>query len=308
MNKQHDSIKFTKEHAVDNQLGFLDAMVKCKSNEVSTTVYRKPTHTDQYLNYNSNHPRRHKASVVWSLATRAYLYCNTEDDLQAELRHVRKALSANGYPEWFVDMHINKAFFRIINKDESGRKEKKQLQDQKMILISLPYINGWSEKLSKLCGSFGVEVLHKPFSSIRSHLRSAKDKLFPSQRRNVVYSIPCHDCDKVYIGETGRQEGTRMKEHKKNFRVGSSLSGPAIHCKDGHKMNWEGVKHLAREPNADKRRILERIKIHQNPYNFCLREQQRDIHPDWLTIYDREDKNQPEDNHSNSVRRPRPSG
>ena len=24
-----------------------------------------------------------------------------------------------------------------------------------------------------------------------------------------------------------------------------------MHCKEGHQMNWEGVKHLAREPNAD---------------------------------------------------------
>jgi len=289
MNKQHGNIKFTKEHAKNNQLGFLDALAVCKGREVSTTVYRKPTHTDQYLNYNSNHPQRHKASVVWSLATRAFLYCDTEDELQAELKHVKTALAANGYPAWFVNWHIKKAFLRITNKEAKGDKKEGQLQDKDQITISLPYINGFSEQLGKLCKPFGVTVLHRPYSSIRSHLRSAKDRLLPSQKRNVVYSIPCQNCDKVYIGETGRQECTRMKEHKRNILVGSQSSGPALHCKDGHQMDWEGVKHLAREPNMGRRKIIERIKIHQSPNNFCIVEQQRDIHPEWFTVYQRED-------------------
>ena len=32
----------------------------------------------------------------------------------------------------------------------------------------------------------------------------------------VVYEIPCKSCETVYIGETGRNFGTRLNEHMKD--------------------------------------------------------------------------------------------
>jgi len=34
-----------------------------------------------------------------------------------------------------------------------------------------------------------------------------------------VYRIPCKNCDKAYIGETGRTFGVRMKEHQKEVEA-----------------------------------------------------------------------------------------
>ncbi|XP_072436559.1 uncharacterized protein [Chiloscyllium punctatum] len=54
-------IRFTREEEKDNQLPFLDVMVQRTPNgEFTTKVYRKATHTDQVLNYESNHPNTHK--------------------------------------------------------------------------------------------------------------------------------------------------------------------------------------------------------------------------------------------------------
>ena len=41
-----------------------------------------------------------------------------------------------------------------------------------------------------------------------------KDKKEPRETTDVVYSIPCKNCDKQYIGETGRKFGLRVDEHK----------------------------------------------------------------------------------------------
>jgi len=34
-----------------------------------------------------------------------------------------------------------------------------------------------------------------------------------------LYRISCKNCDKVYIGETGRSFGVRMKEHQKEVEA-----------------------------------------------------------------------------------------
>ena len=49
-------IKFTIELPGTDGLPFLDSLTKCTSNSIESTVYRKPIHTDRYLDYNSNHP------------------------------------------------------------------------------------------------------------------------------------------------------------------------------------------------------------------------------------------------------------
>ena len=56
----------------DNSIPFLDTSVIRDSNGLLTTsVYRKPTHTDQYLAYDSHHPQSVKRGIVKCLYDRA---------------------------------------------------------------------------------------------------------------------------------------------------------------------------------------------------------------------------------------------
>ena len=58
LNNQQPSIRFTMETEKDNKLAFLDTAVLREPDGCLTTgVYRKPTHTDQYLAYDSHHPQ-----------------------------------------------------------------------------------------------------------------------------------------------------------------------------------------------------------------------------------------------------------
>ena len=49
INGLHDRIKFTMEIENNNSIAFLDVLVTKNNSRLTTTAYRKPTHTDRYL-------------------------------------------------------------------------------------------------------------------------------------------------------------------------------------------------------------------------------------------------------------------
>ena len=70
---------------------------------LSITVYRKPTHTDQYLQWDSHHHLSAKFSVIQTLSHRASTVCSDPELLQKEKEHLRKALTKCNYPKWALD-------------------------------------------------------------------------------------------------------------------------------------------------------------------------------------------------------------
>ena len=54
----------------------------------------------------------------------------------------------------------------------------------------------------------------KTQTNLRQVLVHLKDKVEKQKKAGVVYKIPCRQCEKVYIGETGRQLGPRITEHR----------------------------------------------------------------------------------------------
>ena len=87
------NIKFTTEEPENNTVAFLDTKETAK-NDRSTKihVYRKPTHTDQYLNWDSSHPLEHKRSMIRTLLGRAHQDVSEEQDKKEEKEHMRKVL------------------------------------------------------------------------------------------------------------------------------------------------------------------------------------------------------------------------
>ncbi|KAJ8911010.1 hypothetical protein NQ315_003572 [Exocentrus adspersus] len=62
------------------------------------TVYRKRTHTDRYLNKDSNHHPGQKRDIIKTLVERARRICDPED-IEKELKHLEEAFVAMYTPK-----------------------------------------------------------------------------------------------------------------------------------------------------------------------------------------------------------------
>ena len=94
INSVDPAIRFTVEdNKEDGSIPFLDTIVKPEvDGSLSITVYRKPTHTDQYLQWDSHHHLSAKFSVIQTLSHRTSTMCSNPELLQKEKEH--------GQPKW----------------------------------------------------------------------------------------------------------------------------------------------------------------------------------------------------------------
>ena len=110
------AIKFTVESNQENGvIPFLDTLVKPEAdNSFSIKVYCKPTHTNQYLQWNSHNHLSAKYSVIGTLTHRAKTVCTTPELLNEELQHLKEALVRFKYPKGA----INKVQNKVINDNQ----------------------------------------------------------------------------------------------------------------------------------------------------------------------------------------------
>ena len=105
INSLEDNIKFTAETTkADGSMPFLDTLVTPRSDgSLETKVYRKPTHTNQYLQWDSHHAINNKYSIISTLLCRAKNSCSNKELLEEEQTNIQKALSACKYPNWAIN-------------------------------------------------------------------------------------------------------------------------------------------------------------------------------------------------------------
>ena len=118
-------IQFTTEEKTNGALAFLDTLsVRQPDGSLKVKVYRKPTHTDQYLLFDSNHPLDHKLGVVKTLHKRAHTIVIDSGDKQQEIQHVNDALKHCKYPDWAIKRAIKPRPPNQPQKDNSTNAKK----------------------------------------------------------------------------------------------------------------------------------------------------------------------------------------
>ena len=77
-------------------LAFLDVGILKKEGKLVTKIYRKPTHTQQYIHWGSNHPKNMLLGVLKGLIHRAHVLCDMKEDLIEELDLLKNVFISNG--------------------------------------------------------------------------------------------------------------------------------------------------------------------------------------------------------------------
>ena len=268
LNSQHRRIRFTMEKERDGKLSFLDVMIKRKGNgRRGHAVYRKATHTNQYLNATSHHHPAQKASVVTSLLHRAFTVSDA-DSLDPEKKLLTSALHKNGYNPRMVLKRAEKVA-QLHSRPPAERQSAGEEEPTKPASrLTIPYIAGTSEKIARILRKHDVVTRFNCVTKINNVVPGPKDRI-PQELYEGVYQVPC-SCGKSYVGETCRGMATRIKEHARATKQKQfNLSAIAEHVwsEASHKVDFEKAKLVAKESRYYPRLIREALEI-QKIENF----------------------------------------
>ena len=105
----------------------------------------------------------------------------------------------------------------------------------------------------------------------------------------VIYKVNCQDdCDKIYIGETGRTLEKRLKEHQADSKKlpSENMSGLSKHAIEvGHQPKWKEVNIICKENNIVKRKWKEAAFILRNKdYLLNKKEEIKNLSSIWEPI------------------------
>ena len=155
---QRPSITFTIEKENKGKFPFLDILIDRNNDKITTSIYRKPTHTGQYLHYISNLPKSTKQAIVTCLQNHANVICSNENYLCKEYQQIASILTANGYPQnIYYQRNTEQLIITQHKRNPTGS-------------AIIPYTPGISEKLRRIGNKYGIITAFRSCSTLRGIL------------------------------------------------------------------------------------------------------------------------------------------
>ena len=230
------NIEFTCELEHEGKLPFLDVLLCRKGKKIYTTVYRKASNNDVYLNWNAFAPISWKRGTLKTLAERAYLIFSTDELRNRELEHTEKVFyENNNYPKYLI-----KQFVQEISEQDNNETNGTDNSNNNIDSDNISSMNNESVTLEKqpllvlpYQGKKGGHVLKSLKKGMRKILPNnvkpriaftgrkvgisfqIKDKTEMKHNHDIVYNNNYSEeqCNENYIGETGRRTSETIIDH-----------------------------------------------------------------------------------------------
>ena len=208
LNQIQPSIEFTMEGEKGNCISFWDISItrEDQTGTLDTNIYRKPTHSERYLNFKSEHLLEHKSAVVNALTNRANSLIRDENKKRMELKRIQNVLTLNGYPNWPLNRKLK------IKSDPLFDTPATHNAVETHGIAILPYVPKLSEKLKLILLSNSIRSVFKPPQKLGGLLSSFKDAIEPGYWQGAIYK-------KIAVTATSAilaKQKAGLKREKKN--------------------------------------------------------------------------------------------
>ena len=152
--------------------------------------------------------------MISSLLLKANNICSNQEQLEEELSHIDRVLSACKYPTWAIK--------RMKIKNSTPKPSRRNNQNNRSNNISIssitvPYNKGLSESFKNIGRKYGIQVHFNSGKTLKDELVAPKDKDHITKKSGIIYRFKCDtlECEEECIGETSRTFGEKYKEHLK---------------------------------------------------------------------------------------------
>ena len=262
---------------------------------MNTSVYRKCTNTDIYINWNAHAPYTWKIATLKSLVKRALQISSTTISLEVELNHIKDVFcNLNDYPKSLVEEVIKNEQCKHLTEQQNNEEEERHPDDieeaKPTFTLNLPYAGSEGEKVITKMKKYIKNTVNKGSKTVNvcatyrtrklSSKFNTKDKTKFEHTHNVVYYAKCpnHRCKSDYGGQTKCRLGKRVSQHRATDR-NSHILKHSMRTK--HKrVDISDFKVLGKGYKSDfKRRISESLfikklkpdlNVHKDSYKLTL--------------------------------------
>ena len=216
MDSIHPTIKFTSDYNFQTKsVAFLDTRITIKNGKLTTDLYKKETHSAQYLLPSSTHPPHCTKNIPYSLAYRLRRICSEEEDFEERLTELRNMLQVRKYRRKTIDEAFDRA--RKISRQEALKKVQRQNSSQGKVTFVIPFDPRLPQiskiiqnqfalmKQDPLCAKIfekGVQVAYRRHNNIRdilcrATLATIKNRTSNREQRGwkKCPRNPCLTCD-----------------------------------------------------------------------------------------------------------------
>lgn len=301
LNSYNSHVQFTMEvQKEDNSIDFLDTTVINEGETLKTKWFHKPIASNRLLNYYSKHPRNMILNTAKSFIKRVFTLSHASFHRDNN-DTIKRILLKNNFPPKTVEKLIHQARQTMYEKRTGGNSSypfisqtssreqtttanltngsegtplanstladftitPTSLPPKKKLFAGMTYVPGLTEVVSKRIQKYVPELTIAPRApnKVGNIFTNMKQKLRIGQCSCVVYSIPCGNCPRKYVGCTGNRLDDRTSQHKndlKNMHKNNHKTALVFHAhKHKHAFDFAGKTILRK---VRKKRTL---KIHE---------------------------------------------